>query len=186
MAVCRVAYILYPVTTLGPGQRIGIWFRGCSRHCDGCISPELQSPEGPKTEISSLICMLRDFMKTHTVDGITISGGEPFEQAVALTELVESMSIDTQDILIYTGYSLSELEQMASYSRIAACASVLITGEYIAAQDDAASPLYGSINQKLVLLKPEFEKIYADYILTHSRQVDSFLVDDKVILVGIP
>ncbi|WP_461325238.1 4Fe-4S cluster-binding domain-containing protein [Bradyrhizobium diazoefficiens] len=33
-----VSRIHFPVTTLGPGRRLGIWFQGCSIRCPGCIS----------------------------------------------------------------------------------------------------------------------------------------------------
>lgn len=76
--------ILYPVTALGPGRRIVIWTAGCHRHCDGCANPELWEPR-PYQKISPerLADMVSGLMiqKEGQVDGLTITGGEPFEQA---------------------------------------------------------------------------------------------------------
>jgi len=30
--------IHYPIHTLGPGERIGVWTQGCSLRCKGCMS----------------------------------------------------------------------------------------------------------------------------------------------------
>ena len=56
-----IARILYPVEVLGPGKRIGIWFCGCPRRCEGCSNPELwefqeryQVPEYRKYFVSSM------------------------------------------------------------------------------------------------------------------------------------
>ena len=71
--------IKYPVYNLGEGKRIGIWIQGCTLGCKGCINKTLWSNSGGKTlqvlDIYNLIIDLSD-----GYDGITISGGEPFEQ----------------------------------------------------------------------------------------------------------
>ena len=76
--------ILYPVTALGPGRRIVIWTAGCHRHCDGCANPELwESRPYQKISPERLADMVGSLMdqKKGQVDGLTITGGEPFEQA---------------------------------------------------------------------------------------------------------
>ena len=76
--------ILYPVTALGPGRRIVIWTAGCHRHCDGCANPELwEARHYQKISPERLADMVGSLMdqKKGQVDGLTITGGEPFEQA---------------------------------------------------------------------------------------------------------
>lgn len=84
--------ILYPVTSLGPGRRIALWVAGCSRHCAHCANPELwQRHEQQKITPQKLAAAVRGAVQG-TVDGITISGGEPFEQAQELTEFLDALS----------------------------------------------------------------------------------------------
>ena len=73
----RVRYVCYPVRTLGPGERLGIWVSGCSRGCSGCMSPELQTPlPSDEVAVGDLLDALRRQRRRY--DGATISGGEPF------------------------------------------------------------------------------------------------------------
>ena len=186
-ASCRIAYVLYPITTLGPETRLGIWFQGCTRRCRCCIAPELQAHEGPFIEVSSLLHLISDFIARHPVHGVTISGGEPFEQAEALTILAEGLSEVVPDLLIYSGYPYDELKRMMpdTLRRIEMSSSALITGPYIADLDDARSPLWGSSNQELHV-KPEFQSLYHEYIHNSTRQSETFLCAEKLIIVGIP
>ena len=103
-----VARIYYPVKTLGPGRRVGIWTAGCSHNCRGCISPELQSADAGQRMATSEIIALVNRVGC-TPEGFTISGGEPFLQVEALCGLVEALALISDDILIYTGFLLDEL-----------------------------------------------------------------------------
>jgi anaerobic ribonucleoside-triphosphate reductase activating protein len=89
----NVARILYPVKVLGPGDRIGIWLCGCNRACPGCSNPELWSPR-PEFELSveNLCHLINQILVNHPVDGITITGGEPFQQAADLWMLISRLS----------------------------------------------------------------------------------------------
>lgn len=44
--------IHFPVSTLGFGQRLGIWFQGCSIRCPGCISRDTW--EGGESYLTNL------------------------------------------------------------------------------------------------------------------------------------
>lgn len=85
-ATLRVHMLASPVHTLGPFARYGIWVQGCCRACVGCVSPEAQPMHGgydmTVQELTGLIVC------DHGVEGLTISGGEPFLQAEALCELI--------------------------------------------------------------------------------------------------
>ena len=106
----NVARILFPINVLGPGDRIGIWFAGCEHHCPGCSNPELweQKPRY-QTDLSSVMQLIRLISAQSTVDGITITGGDPFYQPDALRELLPELRKIVKDILVYTGYSYGNL-----------------------------------------------------------------------------
>ena len=90
----------YPVKSLGPGNRVGIWLNGCNRRCVGCISPELQIYDSSKeVTVNELMKMIQRIEAP--IDGFTISGGEPFLNPEALNEMVQSLMSICDDILIF-------------------------------------------------------------------------------------
>lgn len=104
----RLAHVHYPVTALGPGLRIGVWFQGCRVHCRGCMAKDTWDIDGGQTvDLADLIDLFQSFPAPE-VTGITVSGGEPFNQPEALralaTWLRESYCRPDQDILLYSGY----------------------------------------------------------------------------------
>lgn len=97
--------IHFPVTTLGPGRRLGIWFQGCSIRCEGCISGDTwrfrNGDIHPQDIVRSISAWLDE------CDGVTISGGEPFDQATQLRSLLEEIkSRRPTNVLVYSGYPL--------------------------------------------------------------------------------
>ena len=99
--------VYYPVTTLGYGKRLGVWVRGCGKACPGCISPELKEPLGSPVDVEEVI---RRIPEGFEADGLTISGGEPFDQPRGVLQLIRWFSREiSEDILIFTGYTIEEL-----------------------------------------------------------------------------
>ena len=87
-----IARILYPVKVLGPGNRIGIWLSGCVHKCKGCSNPELWDFD-KKYNVSVPVVMklIKTISLKNTVDGFTITGGDPFEQADELKILLRNI-----------------------------------------------------------------------------------------------
>ena len=99
----NLARILYPVQVLGPGNRIGIWLCGCNRACKGCSNPELWIQRDEfEIDVANVASLIRKVAESHIVDGFTISGGEPFQQADELLLLLSYLTPISTDILIYT------------------------------------------------------------------------------------
>src|SRR5260370_30553154 len=102
-ASIALSRIHFPVTTLGPGRRIGIWFQGCSIRCPGCISMDTWAQDRGITTIDEVINAIAQWIPA--ADGITISGGEPFDQPVALIELLNKLRLlSAADVLAFTSY----------------------------------------------------------------------------------
>lgn len=183
----NIARILYPVEVLGPGKRVGIWVCGCDRKCPGCSNPELWNQK-PEYEISvdNILELINDISSKFQIDGFTISGGEPINQKKSLLELLEGIQVISQDILLYTGYTLSELREKddSNINMILEKLSVLIDGKYI--EDKNTNVLLrGSENQKIYILNPEFEKKYNEYFKVAHNQIQNFMTHDGVVSVGI-
>lgn len=183
----NVARILYPVKVLGPGDRIGIWLCGCNRACPGCSNPELWSPR-PEYEVSieNLCHLIDQVLSNHQVDGITITGGEPFQQADDLWKLIFQLSNQVPDILVYSGYRLQELYDLndPAVNSVLNNVATLVDGAYIQELNDN-SPLRGSSNQQIHILKDEYRNTYAHYLKTTENKIQNFTTGDGVVSVGI-
>lgn len=178
-----IARILYPVKVLGPGNRIGIWFNGCSHHCLGCSNPELwEKQERYKISFETLMHLIYKICETQQVDGFTITGGEPFQQPEALYKLLPKFSQISNDILVYTGYDFNFLKNL--YPNILEYISVLIDGKYIEEQNTEV-PLRGSDNQNIIILNNEYKDKYYKYINSNKNEIQNFTTLDGVISVGI-
>ncbi len=144
----QLSRVHFPVTTLGPGQRLGIWFQGCSIRCSGCISADTWGPGRTVVDVASLLEQVAPWLDQ--ADGITISGGEPFDQFDALLQMLVGLRQRTAaDILVYSGHPLEKLQPMLDQARD--LIDAVISDPYIE-QADQSLALRGSDNQRLTLL----------------------------------
>lgn len=146
----KVAHVISGCRTLGPGKRTVIWVRGCARRCPGCIAtPILDAAPGPQLSHQTVV----ERVLAHGDDGLTVSGGEPFEQVAALTQLALAAQLRGLSVMVYTGYLLGELQQDVVDGSAAALAHIdlLVDGPY--EQALRADLLWrGSRNQQLHFL----------------------------------
>lgn len=177
--------MLYPVTALGPGNRLAFWVSGCSRHCERCASPFLwqQKPE-QAIPLPRLLSIVTRLLRDKKPDGLTITGGEPFDQALALSALLQQLPEKPDDILIYSGYSREELLQDPEKKALLAQVGVLIDGPYLDSQNTPDIVLRGSRNQRIFYEKPSLRLRYQPY-LQQGRQIQNFIYDYEIFSVGI-
>ena len=178
-----IARILYPVKVLGPGNRIGIWFNGCKHRCPGCSNPELwEQQERYKTTIEILMNLIFQICNTHSVDGFTLTGGDPFLQPQALAQLLPELRKISKDVLVYTGFEHDEVHH--SYPELVSQIGVLIDGKYVQ-ERNTGSILRGSDNQRIIILDKQLSDKYCHYLDTAQNEIQNFTALDGVISVGI-
>ena len=109
----NVDRLYHPVTTLGPGERIALWTRGCTKRCPGCANPELWEP-APRAALAPdrLAALLRATAQRTGCHRLTVTGGDPLEQPCDLIALLTAVRDAFDDILVYTGYEFDELPDM--------------------------------------------------------------------------
>lgn len=133
----------------GPGNRAVVWFQGCDLNCPGCFNPLTHDPLGGSiTDTAELARKLTE----KAVDGISISGGEPFQQKEALLDLLERLRPSGLPILVFSGF---EEDVLRSDPVCAACLKlidVLICGPYRRDLPPAFDHFCSSENQQLILL----------------------------------
>ncbi|RHO81805.1 4Fe-4S cluster-binding domain-containing protein [Ruminococcus sp. AF41-9] len=151
---------------LGPSPRYIVWFHGCSRNCPGCIAIDWNRKNFPAFELS-VRTMVEIIQQSGNIEGITISGGEPFLQIDALYELVSELRKTELGIIIYSGYRLSELKEMSNekVKKILSEIDVLIDGNYEEKLDDDL-PYRGSSNQVIY----QFTDRYRDFFKSKKKE----------------
>lgn len=149
MTSLRLFALSFPVTALGPGNRLVLWVAGCGRSCPGCISPEMQ-PADAGREIPVPRLAERILKIDMPLSGVTVSGGEPFDQSKPLALLLETLRESRPDwnVLLYTGYLLGELESREKTARLLQLADILVDGPY-RCDLPQTHPLAGSGNQRV-------------------------------------
>lgn len=186
MSSIAISRLHFPVTTLGPGRRIGIWFQGCSIRCPGCISIDTWATSQGVTTLESVIAAVRPWVPY--AEGITISGGEPFDQPDALRSILQLLrGLTSVDVLVYSGYPINALTEW--FRKNPGLIDVLISEPYDAGADQTLS-LRGSDNQSLNFISELGRQRFSSFerlIQSADRLLDvMFDQDGSVWLAGIP
>jgi anaerobic ribonucleoside-triphosphate reductase activating protein len=186
MTSIALSRLHFPVTTLGPGRRLGIWLQGCSIRCPGCISADTWATTEGLTTTDSVIDALRCWLPY--AEGITISGGEPFDQPDALSVLLQDLRrLTSVDVLVYSGYPLNALTQWLR--RNPGLIDALITEPYDATAEQTL-PLRGSDNQRIHFVSQLGRDRFSSFerpLRSADRRLDVMFDDDgSVWLAGIP
>jgi anaerobic ribonucleoside-triphosphate reductase activating protein len=96
----------------GPGARAVVWVQGCSLGCPGCWNPETHDPlRGSRLDVSKILEWFARSSRENRVEGLTISGGEPMEQAPAVLELLRRLREAHPEMTtgLFSGYTEPEL-----------------------------------------------------------------------------
>lgn len=168
---------------LGPGLRAVVWVQGCDRHCPGCILPESWDPNGGRSISPNLLA--EELFSDSNIEGITVSGGEPFDQPRVVGTLLRLARKNNLNTLIYTGYTIEELLEKndRNIDTLLSLCDVLIDGAYCEELEPGC--LRGSINQRILCMT---DKIPMTRLKNSSFTDIEITMDatDNLMLVGIP
>jgi anaerobic ribonucleoside-triphosphate reductase activating protein len=183
----KIDRLLFPIETLGPGNRLVIWTKGCHKHCYKCANPELWDAEcAREISVKELAGIVRNIHLQTPIEGLTFTGGDPLEQAEELLDLLAELKEIIPDILVYTGYVYEELKADWSsemLKRLEQYVSVLIDGPYIDEKNNSC-PLRGSDNQNIYIWDERYEARYREY-LTGDRKIQNVYMGNRLISVGM-
>jgi anaerobic ribonucleoside-triphosphate reductase activating protein len=166
----RVARILHGTTAEGPGLRTAVWFQGCSIRCKGCINPHLFSPRGgTDAPITDIV----DQAVTAGVEGLTLIGGEPFDQPAAGASLAVAAQARGIGVIAFSGYEYESLrgrdEPTADFL---AAIDLLIDGPYQSWNPERKRALVGSSNQRFIHITDRYK--------TYRPEVTANRIDVRV------
>lgn len=155
----------------GPGLRFSVFVQGCSHHCPGCHNPESQPAAGGY--LCEVADLLRDIRKNKLIHGVTLTGGEPFEQTEGVLELARELRAEDYNLWIYSGYLFEEL--MAGHPHQLApellrVCDVLVDGPFVQALNSYELTWVGSSNQRVIDLAASFKQ--DQVVLWHEETID--------------
>ena len=144
----------------GPGNRFAVWVQGCSIRCPGCFNPHLWTTRGgaryTPAELNGLV--------GDDVEGITLLGGEPFDQAASLAQFATLVRSRGLSVMTFTGFVLEDLRRSGdrSVSALLDQTDLLVDGRFEIDQLDLLRPWVGSRNQRFHALTARYEFVVDD------------------------
>ena len=141
----RINGVLTSSLVNGDGIRYVIFLQGCPHHCDGCQNPDTWDPKGGYD--ISVEDLIADIKKRHLIDGITLSGGEPFMQQEECCKLI-SLLPENLNVWVYTGFRYEEVAHMP----LAKVVNYIVDGRF-EMDNPAVGKMYGSNNQRIINVK---------------------------------
>ena len=180
-----LARVLAPVTTLGPGRRVGIWTQGCALACPGCASRDTWDPDAGTIVGAGELAYTLQTLLTDAPDGITLTGGEPTDQAAALVEALTRLT-PLPDLLLFTGRTHAAAQAVAP--ALLDLATCVVAGPYRPDQPPAESlrRLVASGNQTLHFSDTAAEARYRAWAAGPGPDLQVLADDRDLFLVGLP
>ena len=144
----------------GPGKRLLLFAQGCSLRCKGCTNQHLwEFGKGIDVTIEEIINQCND------LDGITLHGGEPLDQANILGELIKKLKQQGKTVILFTGYIFKELNKVQKQAWL--FSDIVISGRYEEQNRNIYLQFRGSTNQKVFTHKGK----YKDYKIKDGQTV---------------
>lgn len=168
----NLSHILHRSSIYGPGERFVLWTQGCSIHCPGCWNRDTWDFK-PKQERSTGEILTMIQAEASHIEGVTILGGEPFDQYDALLDLAKAIQPTRLSLLVYSGYTLQQLQQTGK-DTILPYLDILIDGPYRAHQRNTNLTWRGSSNQTIRIISPRYQALQIE----EAKQMEIVLNSD--------
>lgn len=149
----RIAGIHSESIVDGPGLRMTIFTQGCPHGCEGCHNPETHDPaKGELVRMENVAKRIEEDARHKCLDGITLSGGEPFMQPYACLVLATEARFYGLSVWCYTGYTFEELLKRGRMidKLLLSKIDVLVDGPFVKRLRTMELPFRGSSNQRLI------------------------------------
>lgn len=150
----RVAQLIPDTEAEGPGRRFALWVQGCSIRCPGCCNPEMFAAD--KGREADTVDLADQALAIDGLEGVSILGGEPGEQALAVADFCERVRAGGLSVMLYTGYALDELRALPGATRLLEAVDLLVDGRFLQSLPERGRRWIGSSNQQLHFLSPRY------------------------------
>ena len=133
----------------GPGLRYAVFTQGCPHDCPGCHNPQTHDFSGGKDiDTSEILAQIR---KNPLLEGLTLTGGEPFCQCTACIALAQGAHAHGLNVWCYSGYNFEELiNGKAEWRLLLQNIDMLVDGPFLLEKRSLDCRFRGSSNQRLI------------------------------------
>ncbi|MBI9049698.1 MAG: radical SAM protein [Anaerolineaceae bacterium] len=147
----------------GPGNRAVIWVQGCTLNCPGCFNPKTHDKnEGTQTTVNELFNWLLSL--GNSIEGVTISGGEPLQQLKPVLSLLQRIKAETiLTTFMFSGYTKKEIETFPQWLALSQALDMLLCGRYDVTHK-LESCIVSSSNQEVLFLTNAYTQFEVDNI----------------------
>ncbi|OXS26812.1 MAG: anaerobic ribonucleoside-triphosphate reductase activating protein [Acetobacterium sp. MES1] len=154
----RIAGVVKESIVDGPGIRLVVFAQGCPHHCEGCHNPATHDFNGG--QLVAIDAIIDEMKKNPLLDGITLSGGEPFLQPEGFSELAKCAQAAGFHVMTYTGYTFETLLEKKDqrWQRLLRYTDLLVDGRFEAEQKSLLLKFRGSHNQRIIDVKKSQQK----------------------------
>ncbi len=160
----RIASTVNDSIVDGPGLRFTVFTQGCPHRCVGCHNPDTHDPlEGHLVSCEEI---MEKINKNPLLDGVTLSGGEPMDQAENLAPLALECKKAGLNVWVYTGYLFEDLVDNPACMSLLKNTDVLVDGPFILARRSLELFFCGSDNQRVIDVAKSLET--GNTVLWHS------------------
>lgn len=169
----------------GPGLRNAIWVQGCSIGCPGCFNPQTHAHD--ERTLFDPEALADQLAGDAEIEGVTILGGEPFEQAAACASFAHRARTRGASVVTYSGYTWSYLRstRLTAVRELLSATDLLIAGPFVQKGANDGRGWHGSMNQEFVYLTSRYdERVRAQFdgVPVVEARVDGGAID----WTGIP
>ncbi len=165
------------------GLRFAVWVQGCSIRCPGCFNPQLWGTRGGTAwDPAALLERVPD-----DVEGVTLLGGEPFEQAARLAAFARAVRARGQSVMTITGYTHAELRERTAAvpgtRELLAETDLLVDGPFLIDRLDRDRAWVRSTSQGFHALTPRYANL-ADGWSAFADRVEVRVLPDATVEVN--
>lgn len=174
-AEIRIGHLLQQSEIYGPGLRYVIWVQGCTLACKGCWNKQFWSSQGGEAilveELIEKISAIPD------IEGITLLGGEPLQQAEAVLELIMACKEKDLTVFLYTGYELEEFDQIMQ--KCFDSSDIVVSGRYVQSLRDTNLRWRGSQNQSVHFISSRYDPS----ICQEQNEVECHIMENGMLTI---
>lgn len=146
--VFRISGLVNDSIVDGPGLRYAVFTQGCPHNCDGCHNPQTHDPlGGQKCTAEEVVSNIRE---NPLLDGLTLTGGEPFIQAKELLPLAKTVKEMGLNVMAYSGFTFDELMEMEDARELLKYCDTLVDGRFVKDLRSIELRFKGSKNQRVI------------------------------------
>ena len=146
----------------GPGNRWLLFLQGCARPCtDRCLNPHYLDPRGGRLVSLEELRVVAGQVAVGTfgkVEGLTILGGEPTDQAAALRPLLALVHTLGLSVMLYSGHPLAWFRRRENAAALALLdhVDILVDGPFLPRLAMPGLRWRGSSNQRILRLSERY------------------------------